>query len=226
MLSLACSPVIEHVVKRTEAATTVDEIVVATTSHQRDDIVKRYAEEAGATVFRGDEDDVLGRLHQAAELAEADIIVRVTGDCPLISPECVDAVVDSLVESKADYASNVVERTFPRGLDVEAFTYESFSNVESLADRSRHREHVTTYYLEHTEAFDVRNVSSFEVFEADDLHGRTDIRLTLDEADDYELLRTVFEASSPDTLLSFPEAIHYIDEHNLRQMNSHVEQEH
>lgn len=224
MLPLDGEPVLAHDVQRIETATRVDETVVATSERTADDIVARYAERAGATVFRGSESDVLGRMYGAASEAGADVVVRITADCPLVAPTVIDAVVDTLSTEGFDYASNTAERTFPRGLDVEAFGFDSFERVDAEATEPHHREHVTPYYREHPDVFETGNVTSEEVFEEARLVDRTDLRLTLDEADDYELLRAVYEGVPFDGVLPFGEAVGYVDEHGLGDTNATVEQ--
>jgi spore coat polysaccharide biosynthesis protein SpsF len=132
-------------------------------------------------------------MFSAATEVDAETVVRITGDCPLIDPDTIDRVVTTLNNSDANYVSNIDERSFPRGLDVEAFTMDSFEAVEAEATRPSHREHVTPYYREYSEEFSLVNITSDEVFDEEYMRNRTDLRLTLDEAADYELLRTIFE---------------------------------
>jgi len=224
MLPLDNAHVIEHDVHRALQAEKLDEVVVATTNKKQDDILARYARRAGSTVFRGSEDDVLRRVYQAATKYDADNIVRITGDCPLLAPACIDTVVETLQQTNADYVSNIIGRTFPRGLDVEAFTLESFSRVADEATESHHREHVTPYYREQDNRFTTQNITSKEVFEDDRLYDRTDLRLTLDEADDYELLRRIYSDISFEDTLSIADAIAFVDEYDLADLNQSIEQ--
>lgn len=224
MLPLDKYHVLTHDIQRAKAAEMIDEVIVATSTETADDIIARYARKAGASVFRGSESDVLNRMFQAAEQANADFVVRITGDCPLITPETIDAVVERLIEINADYSANILHRTFPRGLDVEAFTFESFERVHEDATEPHHREHVTPYYHEHDDEFKLVSVRSDEVFDESWMQNRTDLRLTLDEADDYELLRTVYENVNYDGLLDIRDVVKYIDENELYDLNEHVEQ--
>lgn len=224
MLPLAGEHVLIRDIVRVRAAEAVDEVVVATSEKTADDIVARYAQRAGASVFRGSESDVLGRMFNAAEQAEADIVVRITGDCPLIDPETITTTVKHLQSEQAAYCSNTIERTFPRGLDVEAFTFESFRHVHDEATEPHHREHVTPYYRDNPERFTLASVSSENVFDKDSLQHREDLRLTLDEADDYELLREIHDRVEFDELLPVRDAIATVDQHNLSQLNAAIEQ--
>jgi spore coat polysaccharide biosynthesis protein SpsF len=223
MLPLADRHVLTQDVSRVSASG-VDEVVVATSDLKADDIVARYAERAGATVFRGSESDVLGRMYGAATRSGADIVVRITADCPLISPTVIDGVVDRLVETGADYCSNTLDRSFPRGLDTEAVTFESFERVAEEATESSHREHVMPYYHANTERFERVNLSSEEVFDEPWMQNRDDLRLTLDEADDYEVLREVYDNVPSDGLIDIRDAVEYVDENDLMSLNAGVEQ--
>lgn len=226
MLPLADDHALVHDVRRVGAANSIDDIVVATSKEKQDDIIARYAKRAGAIVHRGSESDVLDRMYQAARKEGADTIVRITGDCPLIDPETIDAVVEPVVKGRADYAANIFERTFPRGLDVEAFTFESFERVYEGATKKRHREHVTPYYREQTDQFETVSVTSDTVFDDDRFQNRDDLRLTLDEADDYEVLREIYENVPFDEILPVRDAIRYVDEHDLMTLNASVSQKH
>lgn len=224
MLPLGDKHVLIHDIRRLDTVELVDETIVATSNKTADDIVTRYSHRGGADVFRGSESDVLERTFEAAKQANADVVVRITSDCPLISPETVDAVVDQLIKTDADYSANIHERTFPRGLDVEAFTFESFDQVHSEATHSRHREHVTTYYREHPDQFDIINVTSEQVFDEPWMQDRIDLRLTLDEADDYEVLREIYENVPFDDILDIRDAVRYTDKHDLMSLNADVSQ--
>lgn len=225
LLPLAGEHVLTHDVRRLQATETVETVVVATSTAGRDDIVARYAERAGAAVHRGPEDDVLGRLHAAAREADADVVVRATGDDPLVAPAVVDACVER-VHAGADYAANTIDRTFPQGLVVEAFSMDSFDRVEAASDDPHQREHVTQYYLEHPGRFDRENVAWEEVYDRPLPCDRRDVRLALDEPDDYELLRGVYEGVEPDErgILPVRDTIEYALAEGLTEWNSHVGQ--
>ena len=224
MLSLADNHVLTHDVQRVSAADYVDNVVVATSKQTADDIIARYASRAGANVHCGSESDVLGRMYDAARNADADIVVRITGDCPLVDPDTIDEVVSRIVDGDAEYAANITEQTFPRGLDVEAFTFESFERVHEEATEPHHREHVTPYYREDPDRFVTESVVSADVFDEPQFQNRDDLRLTLDEADDYEVLREIYENVPFDDVLPTREAIRYADESDLMSLNAAVEQ--
>jgi spore coat polysaccharide biosynthesis protein SpsF len=218
MLSLDCTPIIQHVVRRTLSATAIDEAVIATTQKSRDKIIVRYASDDGAKSFRGDEEDVLNRVYQTAHKYNADTIVRLTADNPLLSPDTVDAAINKFERNDAAYVSNKINRTFPSGLDVEVFDSESLRYIETHTTDPYYREHVTPYYRE-SEEFTSLNIRADEVFNEEHMLDRSEIRLTLDTPDDYELLRKIYANIAYNKILDVRDAIRYIDENGLGNLN-------
>lgn len=225
LLPLNCEHVLTHDVRRVSTAERIDKIVIATSTETADDAVEQFGAEHDVPVYRGSEVNVQQRMFDAATECGADIIVRVTADCPLIDPDTIDTVVSHVHDGPAEYASNTIRRTFPRGLDVEAFSYESFERVVSAASTQPEREHVTPYYREQPSEFDTVNIASDSIFEDPQLQDRTDVRLTLDEADDYKVLREIYTNLPYDEILPIQVAIQYVDEHDLMQVNASVSQE-
>ncbi len=189
LFPLGGRPVLAHVVERIRAASAVDEVVVATTVAPLDDSVANLGSKLGATVFRGSESDVLSRYARAAEASNADVVVRITADCPLIDPDVLAEMLERFHRLRtgaepADVLTNARVRTFPRGLDVEIFTREALGAADAEAIALREREHVTPFLYE--------NPGRFHIV---DHLGRVDYskyRLTLDTAEDYELLSRIF----------------------------------
>jgi spore coat polysaccharide biosynthesis protein SpsF len=215
---------LEYVVNRVVYTNSVTITIVATSTEPQDDVIEQYAPEFGAEVIRGSESNVLSRFERALEEYDPDIVIRVTGDCPLVSPKFIDACVDRIRTSDVDYVCGGLERTFPRGVTCEAFTAESFLHVAEESTQPRHREHVTPYYREHPERFELSNLDSGEIFDEEWLQNRTDLRLTLDEPADYQLLETVYRKVEFNGILDIRDAIRYIDEAELTTINQYVEQ--
>jgi spore coat polysaccharide biosynthesis protein SpsF len=176
-----------HVLERAGAATTIDDVVLATSDRSADEALRPVAASAGAHFHAGPEYDVLRRVRDAACAARADVVVRVTGDCPLLDPDVVDSVVTGLVDdpSGADLASNVLDRTFPKGLDVEALHFDVLERICRLGRSPESREHVTWFaYRERPELFELRSVTSPEDGSQHDW--------SVDTADDLERVRALF----------------------------------
>ena len=188
MRSLGGAPMIEVLLARLARAARVNHIVLATSTAERDAPLAEHVAGLGYEVYRGDEQDVLDRYYQAAARAGADIVIRVTGDCPLIDPGLVDSVVGLLLDSKADYASNVAPATYPDGLDVEAFRFAALETSWRDARAPREREHVTVH-LREAPGFSRTNLEFTE-----NLSGE---RWTVDEPADFEVVEAVFRHFAP-----------------------------
>lgn len=192
--ALAGRSVLSHVLDRVRAAAGVDETVVATTVAPADEAVAAEAVRCGVRVFRGDEDDVLSRYALAAAGAGADVVVRVTSDCPLFDSGLLGAMLGAFHASRVggrplDYLSNTVLRTFPRGLDAEIFTRAALERAAREATAPHEREHVTPYLYQHPDRFAVDQYARVPDLSAH--------RWTLDTPEDWELIRRVVEALGP-----------------------------
>lgn len=181
-------PALELMLSRVRRSSRIDRIVVATTSNETDDPVARLCRELGVDVFRGDEADVLGRYVLAAEQYDADPVVRLTADCPMIEPAVIDLAIDEFVKRGCDYISNGLVRTYPDGLDVEVFSRAALIRAGREAEHPFSREHVTPYIkAQASEKPAVPfELSSLE-FEADFSH----VRWTLDRPEDLILIRNL-----------------------------------
>jgi spore coat polysaccharide biosynthesis protein SpsF (cytidylyltransferase family) len=187
LMDLAGRPMIEQVLLRAAAGRRVDEVVLATSGEPRDDAVADVAAAAGFRVHRGSEIDVLGRIRDTAKVARADVVVRVTGDCPLLDPAVLDRVVGALIEDPAgaDLASNVVRRTYPRGLDVEALHGDVLERIARMATSDAAREHVTWFaYRERPELFVLTSV--------EDATDHSDRDWSVDTREDLEAVRALY----------------------------------
>lgn len=179
-------PLLDWQLLRLRRCTAIDEIWIATSDRVCDEPIDQWAHHAGIPCFRGPADDVLARYVAAARAAKADVVVRITADCPLIDPEVTDRVVTELVKHahECDYASNVLERTFPRGLDVEAFFVDALERMNRLSRMLASREHVTlAARSEQPELFLKRSVR--------DETDNSDLRWTVDVPADLELIRAL-----------------------------------
>lgn len=218
-------PVIKHDIRRAYASTIVDEVLVATTFHGRDDLIAQHARAEGAQVYRGSEDDVLGRLRNASDMIDGDIFIRLTGDNPLVPPRLIDAVGEPVRRGTADYASNKLDRTFPLGADAEALTVDTIATAEANARDAYYREHATKYIRAHPDEFTLRNVTAADVYGEPVDSFDPEIRLTLDEVADYELFCELYERIDYDDVLALEDAVQLIVDGDLHTVNQTVEQE-
>lgn len=226
LADLAGRPMLGQELARLKRCRRAEEIVVATTTNATDDPVVALAEREGVRWFRGDEHDVLSRYLGAARAARAEVVVRVTADCPLIEPTLVDEVVAALTgdgpaREPADYASNIQRRTFPRGLDTEALYMDVLERVGRLGRTREAREHVTFFiHREHPELFLLRSVTGIE--------DHSDLRWTVDEPADLELVRRIYEIGGlGEREVAFGELVSLVRSHpELARLNAHVQQVH
>ncbi len=215
---LAGATMLEHVVGRLRRATTLDEVVTATSVLPADDAVADLCRRRNIACFRGSEADVLERFLQAARAFSADVVVRITADCPLIDPAVVDEVVGALLSTPdCEYASNVLpRRTYPRGLDAEAFYVDLLERLDREDKNPAWRQHVTEMVFQQPERFRIFNVVASE-----DLSRH---RWTVDTAEDFALAAEIFAhfGSQPFGLDELPA---FLDERPaLSALNAHVVQ--
>jgi spore coat polysaccharide biosynthesis protein SpsF len=190
MAVLAGRPSLWHIITRLKKSRFLEEIVVATTTKKEDDVICNFAIKKGATVFRGSSDDVLGRVLKAAKKFGLDTIVLITGDCPMIDTKIVDLVVKKYLEKKPDYASNRLnpktsDYAIPPGLDVQVFSTKLLENINGIADMQAH-EHVTLYFYQHPEKYNVLNVAVPKKL------SRPDLRFCIDTKEDLLFAQKVF----------------------------------
>lgn len=223
LLPLGGTTVLGCVLDRLRVCRRLDEVVVATSTLPADDAVQREASRLNAPVYRGSPEDVLDRFHAAAVASGADVVVRITSDCPLIDGALVDHMLEAFAERKApcDYLSNTMTRTFPRGLDTEIFTSPALERAAKNAREPYQREHVTPYFYQHPEAFHLCNYV--------DPSGanRSNLRWTLDTPEDYAFIQAVYsscEYALPRDLTT-ADALRAIETHpGLLDINQHVRQ--
>ena len=198
MLPIRGTPLIGLLLARLSLAAKLDEIHLATSSHAANDPLAAYVESLGFQAFRGSEDDVLDRYYQIARKAGADAVVRITGDCPLIDPSLVDAVIRKFQEAGVDYGSNVEPPTYPDGVDTEVFTFASLETAWKQATSRHDREHVTPF-IRNSTAFSKVNVSQAQDDSAE--------RWTVDEPDDFAVIEKVFQHFHPRRDFSWVEVL-------------------
>lgn len=182
-------PMIELLLSRLSKSSEIDEVVVATSIDPNNQVLADHVTGLGYNCFRGSEEDVLERYVGAARAASADIVVRITGDCPLIDPILVDETILAFKNSGAHYLSNSYPPTYPDGLDTEVFLFAALEQASADATDVFQREHVTPY---------IRDSGKFEVAEKQHEHDLSGLRWTVDEFADFSVITSVFEHFSPD----------------------------
>ena len=177
------TPMIKILFDRVSLSKKINKIILATTTNHNDDLLANYLKHINYDVYRGDEVNVLDRYYQAAEKENADVIVRITGDCPLVDSSLVDQCVQEFKNSNVDYFSNIEPPTFPDGLDIEVMSLASLKIANKEASTKYDREHVTPYIHKNPEKFQISN------FENDiDL---SNFRWAVDEKDDLLFVKKI-----------------------------------
>lgn len=215
-------PIIEHVVNRVKASKEIDDIIIATTIKKEDDIIVEEAKKLNVKYFRGSEEDVLSRYYYAAKENNADIVIRITSDCPLIDPQIIDKIIKTFIETskkeKIDYLSNTIERTYPRGLDVEVFNFETLEKAFKEADRPYQREHVTPYIYENLDVFNIKQFKNNADYSG--------YRLTLDTIEDLKVIEMIYkDLYSENKLFYMDDIIKYLGKHpEILELNKDIRQ--
>jgi spore coat polysaccharide biosynthesis protein SpsF len=213
-------PLLDYQVERLRRVSLADELVIATTTNDADDMLVEFCRKRNIAVFRGSEEDVLSRYYQAAIEHQAELVVRVTSDCPVIDPKVVDRVVTAFLERRdyVDYVSNTQVRTFPRGMDTEVFTFDALRMAHAEATLDYQREHVTPFLYRQPDRFRVE-----QVVLATDLSSH---RWTVDTPEDFELVSRIIEALHPrNPRFGLNDIIAFLDSNpSLMEINAHVVQ--
>lgn len=215
---LGVEPMIVYMARRVLRSQVLDDVVIVTSTDPSDDPLHSEVSAAGLQIFRGDLHDVLTRYVDAARLFEADVIVRLTGDCPLADPAVIDAVLLARRNASADYASNVDPPTYPDGYDVECFTREALEQANLQASQPAEREHVTVWMRSATAKLKRVNVRCL----ADLSH----LRLTVDYQDDMAAVRRIVEHEPSGATLDLFDVLRILEASpDILSMNPHARNE-
>jgi len=214
-------PSLEIMIERVRASKYIDEIVIATTTNESDDAIAELGKRLGINVFRGSEEDVLARVLGAAESAGADLLVKLTGDCPLIDPIIIDQTITAHLSGEYDYTSNLLnERTFAIGLDTEVLWLDTLRRVAKATDDPMDRTHVTCFIYHNPRIFKLHGITANAYTQSGDL------RITLDTKEDYELISKIFELLYPQNAQFGAKDIIKLLRTNpeIKAINSHIRQ--
>jgi len=220
LLEAGGKPLLQILVERLRLVPQLDEIVLATTINETDDCIVKLAEKIGCQHYRGSEEDVLGRVLEAARANKADIIVEITGDCPLIDPRIISQTIDLYLKSNCDYCANCLLQTFPAGMDTQVYSTDILAIANEKGLSAPDREHVSYYIIQRPKEFTLLNLAA-----TPELHW-PELRLTLDEIADYELIKTIQENFSEkgNDYPSLAEIIGYLKENiHLTDINKNVQ---
>jgi spore coat polysaccharide biosynthesis protein SpsF len=220
LLPLAGVPMLEHVIRRVQRVPGLNEVRVATTNDGSEAPLNSLCERLGVLTYRGSVTDVLSRYVAVAAATNADLIMRITADCPFIDPEVSGRVLEALVKApgRYSYVSNTLPRTYPRGLDTEVFTRDALETAHREARDPADREHVTRFIYSQPERFALHGVT--------DSSDNSGLRWTVDTPEDYQFAQAVYERLWPtNKSFTFKEVLGVIARNpELTKINAHVAQ--
>ncbi len=212
-LPLCHSTVLGIHLQRILQSTYIDQVVVASTREENSQQIASIAKQYSSPIVYGDVNDVLGRFQLVAESYESDFYLRFTSDCPLIDARIVDQLIDNFLKSGADYGSNTINPTYPDGMDVEIFSRQALLRTSELATQNYDREHVTSF---------MRDSGLFKLYSLENSIDLSKYRLTLDTAEDFEVLEQLIKKCGDDkTCLDY---IHFLENNpDILKINSKFE---
>ncbi|MBI9043066.1 MAG: glycosyltransferase family protein [Anaerolineaceae bacterium] len=220
LTEISGKPMLAYVVERARMSKFVDEVVVATTTDQSDDPIEAYCLTSKTPLYRGDLYDVLDRYYQTAKAYQADMVVRLTADCPLLDPNVLDETISAMVSQKADFGANRLpppwKRTYPIGLDVEVCTFHALERAWQEAGEKYHREHVMPYLYEEEGRFKV------VVIDHEPDYGH--MRWTVDTQEDLDLIRELMSRLGNEGEFSWVDVLKiFEDDPQLAEINKSVQ---
>lgn len=208
-------PLIWHVINRTKKSKSLHQVVLATTRKRSDLKLIQIAKKSGVLFFKGSSDDVLERYYQCAVKFQADPIVRITGDCPLIDHMLIDKMVKFFLTKNYDYVSNRIPPTYPDGLDIEIFSFKALEKTYHSAKLLSEREHVTPYVVKHPKIFKICNYANPVNY--------SNLRWTVDEDKDLRFVRAIYRKMKPKLIFSMNDIITLISRNpKLLDINSDI----
>ena len=220
MKKVCGKPILQHIIERLGRSLTLDRVAVATSRNPEDQAIEDLCRSLGISVFRGSEEDVLGRVSRAAKAFHAGVHVEICGDCPFIDWTIVDQLVEIYRKGEFDHVSNILHRTFPRGLDVQVYAAELLHHLEETRHDPVDREHVSYFIYTHPEKYRLYGMEPLPELR------HPEYRWTLDTEEDLAFVRTVYEILYPGkpsfTALDVAELMK--EQPDLLAINEHVEQ--
>ena len=211
---------LEYQIERLQRVKLADEIVVATTTNKTDDPIVELCDRLSVPYFRGSEEDVLARYYWCAKTHQADAVVRVTGDCPIIDPKVVDRVIEFYLDRQTEYdmVSSSLKQTYPRGMDTAVFSFKALEEAFLEATTPPDREHVTYFFYSNPQRYRIGGVCYYE--------NQSHHRWTVDTPEDFELIKRIIEALSPDNKeFTLEDCLKLLKKHpDWCEINAHIQQ--
>ena len=222
-------PVLQILIERLSGSKFIDEVIIATTNGSADEKIEELGKSLKINTYRGSEDDVLGRVVGAVESVKGDIIVEITGDCPLMDPEVADKVIGEYLNNypEYDYVTNIgyignSVREIPLGMDVRVFSFAELKRISEISDDPEDREHVSLYFFRTgKDRYKLHNVKTPDKWKRD-----YNPRLCLDTHEDFELIKTIYESLAKEKKdFNLEDILNFLDmNRDILEINSGVVQ--
>lgn len=207
-------PMIEIILRRLKRSKKLNDIIVATSDENNNTNLVNHVKNLGFSYIKGSEEDVLDRYYEAAKHINADVIVRITGDCPLVDPILVDEFITKFKESNVDYYSNTLSPTFPDGLDVELIRFEALKKAHIESTKQSHREHVTTYIKDSDKFLKKNHVHTYDY---------SKLRWTVDDPEDLQVITDIFDYFKPNIYFGWKQVLElYYNNTQIFSANSQI----
>ena len=191
LMDIGGTPALGRLVNRLRACRRVNDIVLATSTGAGDDILAEWGQNAGIAVYRGSEDDVLQRVVEAQQSMQSDIVVEVTGDCPLLDPDVIDLGIETFFANDCDVVTNARVPSYPQGADVQVFRTSALAHVAATIQDPAVREHVSLYFYDMPSLY-----RTIHLIAPRDCHS-PDLRTQLDYQEDLDFIRAVYARLEP-----------------------------
>jgi len=217
LMEVLSKPILHYLISRLKRVRLLNEIVLATTTNSTDDILVDFANKENIKNYRGSENDVMARVFEAAESVDADLIVEITGDCPIVDPNIVEQVIQTYINNNYDYVNNVNVRSYPDGMDVQVFSKNVLERSLKMTKEALDHEHVTLHIRNHPEIFSHLNLVAPKNL------WWPDLGLTLEERSDFELLKKIITHFSDNIYFDCYDVIKFLrDRDDLVSINQKV----
>ena len=225
MMKVRDKPLLYYIINQIRHSKKINKLVIATTDTQQDDQIIKFVNLYDVEAFRGNEENVLDRYYQCAKKYDADIIVRITSDCPLIDPQLIDKCITEFENNNFDYFSNINKKEgetwtyhlsgFPMGFAVEVFTFDALEQAWKNAKKPSEKEHVTQFILNNPKLFRIGNIENYKDY--------SNIRLTVDHQIDFDLIKIVIEYFPEGEIFNIEKIMTFFNKNpHLQSLNSHL----
>ena len=216
LLEISTKPILWHVIHQIKGSKLIDDIIIATTKNKEDDAIENFAREHSFNVYRGREYDLLDRLFRAGKQCNADVIIRIWGDCPLIDPQIIDDVLKKFINGKYEYANNFKPHTYPFGITFEIYTSDLLEHIWYEADKMVYRRFPFEYMYDNENDFKT-------LYEQNDID-LSHIKLTVDYIEDLNMIKQIFlQLFDEKNIISMNQVLDFLKKHpELQSMNKQL----